>query len=133
MTAVMLLVQDNPRKRRLWRKRQHDLGAVVVVAIMANVRMTVMATMTVVVAVVVTVVMPAISVLVMAIVLTARVVWALVTAIFMFPVRGERRRSKGQQRDQYCDSKSLSAIHVKSPFWFRSRFGTGLPLLASEE
>lgn len=90
--TVMFLIQDNDRKRWQRWKRQHDLGTVVAVAVIASVMMTAMLAMTV----VMTIVVSAISVPVMAIIVAACAFLAPVSAIVMPSIRSERRRGERQ-------------------------------------
>jgi len=114
---VVFLVQDNDRKRRQRRKRQHDLGAVTTVAVMA---WAMMMAMTVMMTMVMTVVVSTIAVLV-AITVAACMVRAPVAAIALSSIRGRRRRGEeGQGSDQHGNGNSLDAIHGKSPFWLRT-------------
>ena len=112
--AVMFLVQDNDRKRRQRRKRQHDLGAVAVMAGIEMMPMTVV--MFVVVSakpmpVVMLIVPSVLPMPVLTVVVATRVVLVSVATTTMSPIRGECRRGEGQGNDQQCDSNSLGAIH----------------------
>lgn len=89
------------------RERQDNAGVMAMAIVVA-------------VTVVVTIMMSAVAMPVMAILMPARVIRTTVAAIVMPPFRGKRRRGEGQGGDQQCDSKSLDAIHGKSPIWLRT-------------